>query len=61
MRTLEETRTATATPTLFDVGRLEEAGLRVAQLRYEPAQTIFMAGDPRGEPLPVGRGHSPNL
>jgi len=46
MRTLEKTGTATAPPNLFDVGRLEEAGLRVAQRRYEPAQTIFMAGDP---------------
>ena len=46
MRTLEETGTVAASPALFDVGRLEEAGLRVAQRRYEPAQTIFMAGDP---------------
>lgn len=46
MRTLEDTNTATASPTPFDVGRLERAGLRVALRRYEPAQTIFMAGDP---------------
>ncbi len=46
MRTLEETKTAAASPTPFEVGRLETAGLRVALRRYEPAQTIFMAGDP---------------
>lgn len=46
MRTLEDTNTATASPTPFDVGRLERAGLRVALRRYEPAQTIFMEGDP---------------
>lgn len=46
MRTLEETETVAASPALLDAGRLEEAGLRMAQRRYELAQTIFMAGDP---------------
>lgn len=45
MRTLEATRTASS-PTILDVGELEEAGLRVAERRYESAQTIFVAGDP---------------
>lgn len=47
MRTPERTRTIVKdAPSLFDVGRFEEAGLKVLQRRYEPSQTIFMAGDP---------------
>lgn len=45
MRTPGETGTI-APPSLLDVGRLEGAGLRVAERRYESAHTIFMAGDP---------------
>lgn len=46
MRTTEETRSATDSPALLDVGRLEEAGLKVAKRRYEPGETIFLRGDP---------------
>lgn len=46
MRTLEKKRTTADSPTLFAFERLEGAGIRVAERRYESAQTIFMAGDP---------------
>lgn len=46
MRALEKTRPVVAvSPTLLDVGMLEDAGLKVAERRYEPAQTVYMAGD----------------
>lgn len=45
MLTLEETKTV-ASPTILDIGKLGEAGLRVAERRYESGQTIFVAGDP---------------
>lgn len=44
-RTPERTRLAD-TPVFFDVGRLEEAGLKVVQRRYEPGETVFMVDDP---------------
>lgn len=47
MRTPERTRTIVKdAPSLFDVGRLQDAGLNVVQCRYEPGEIIFMTGDP---------------
>jgi len=45
MRAPEKPRPVVLPPVLFDVGMLEDAGLKVAERRYEPSQTIFMAGD----------------